>query len=154
MNEKKKMQRPLLPLAISLGVVGLWLIGVWLVHVAGHGQGVFEGLSALFSGLAFIGVIFALTYQRQELLLQREELRKSREEAHATAMANQESARIALNKLKLEFITEGISQAKELYRLSSHIPQQKEKYESQLKALRTEYEKIIREIFPQINPLN
>jgi hypothetical protein len=40
----------------------------------------YEGLSALFSGLAFIGVIYALAYQRAELKFQREELALTREE--------------------------------------------------------------------------
>lgn len=151
MNEKKKMQRcPLLPLAISLGVVGLWLIGVWLVHVAGHGQGVFEGLSALFSGLAFIGVIFALTYQRQELLLQREELRKSREEAHATAMANQESARIALDKIKLETLEKLMVSHLEQAKFFEGHPETQQKLADQYSRLDEEKRKILKDLIPDL----
>ncbi len=40
----------------------------------------FGSINALFSGLAFIGVIFAILLQRQELGLQRKELEQTREE--------------------------------------------------------------------------
>jgi len=41
----------------------------------------FGAVNALFSGLAFAGVIYAIVLQRQELELQREELRRSVEES-------------------------------------------------------------------------
>jgi Putative phage abortive infection protein len=70
----------------SLGVVILVvLVGFGFFYWMPYNQrvdlgGVYEGLAALFSGLAFIGVIYALVYQRAELKLQREELRLTREE--------------------------------------------------------------------------
>jgi len=49
---------------------------------------VFEGVGALFSGLAFIGVIATIILQRKELQLQRIELEQNREELRRTAEAN------------------------------------------------------------------
>lgn len=64
----------------------------------------FGSINALFSGLAFVGVIVAILLQKQELGLQRQELRDtrqemqySREEMKRTADA-QEAAKEALNK--------------------------------------------------------
>jgi hypothetical protein len=45
----------------------------------------FGGVNALFSGLAFAGVIYAILLQRRELALQREELRLSREATSQTS---------------------------------------------------------------------
>ena len=47
----------------------------------------FGSVNALFSGLAFAGVIYAIFLQRRELELQREELRMTREELKRTADA-------------------------------------------------------------------
>ena len=44
----------------------------------------FGALTALFSGLAFAGMIYAITLQSRELSLQREELKLTREELVAT----------------------------------------------------------------------
>jgi hypothetical protein len=54
-------------------------------------------MSALFSGLAFVGIIVAIFQQREELALQRKELADTREELKRAATA-QEEARQALNK--------------------------------------------------------
>lgn len=47
----------------------------------------FGALNALFSGLAFLGVILALILQKQELQAQREEIRNSREAQQQSAQA-------------------------------------------------------------------
>lgn len=57
----------------------------------------FGGLNALFSGLAFTGVIYAIFLQRRDLELQREELKLTREELKRTAEA-QEKSELALSK--------------------------------------------------------
>jgi hypothetical protein len=57
----------------------------------------FGAVNALFSGLAFAGVVFALLVQRVELQLQREELRLAREEQARLVRAQQESVQ-ALNR--------------------------------------------------------
>jgi hypothetical protein len=63
----------------------------------GRFQDVFAGITAFFSGLAFLGVIFAITLQREELKLQREELKLTRGELKRTAEA-QEKSEQALTK--------------------------------------------------------
>ena len=57
----------------------------------------FGGLNALFSGLAFLGVIYAIFLQREELGLQRTELELTREELKRTAQAQEKSEK-ALSK--------------------------------------------------------
>lgn len=57
----------------------------------------FGGLNAFFSGLAFLGVIYAIFLQREELGLQRKELELTREELKRTAQAQEKSER-ALSK--------------------------------------------------------
>jgi hypothetical protein len=66
-------------------IMAVFVLGLAIIRQAWPVQGVnlgdaYEGLAALFSGLAFIGVIYALAYQRAELRLQREELTLTREE--------------------------------------------------------------------------
>lgn len=72
---------------IFVGVFGLW--GACLAFTilyfptwAERGQfgDLFGAVNALFSGLAFAGLIFTIHLQRRELALQREELRLQREE--------------------------------------------------------------------------
>lgn len=74
---------------IACGVV--WFGGIWFVNhmtnspekagVLGDSAG---AINALFSALAFAGVIIAMTLQRKELKLQRSELRLQRKELKAT----------------------------------------------------------------------
>lgn len=49
---------------------------------------IFDGIGALFTGLAFVGVIVTIILQRKELQLQRIELEQNREELRKTAEAN------------------------------------------------------------------
>jgi hypothetical protein len=58
---------------------------------------VFGSVNALFSGLAFTGVIMAILLQREELGLQREELRLSRTELQKSVAAQEETQK-ALNR--------------------------------------------------------
>ena len=86
------------------GVVALWaltpvLTFLLLIDMDKRGQfgDLFGSVNALFSGLAFAGVVFAILLQRQELALQRQELKDTRAEMKRTADA-QEAAHQALNK--------------------------------------------------------
>jgi hypothetical protein len=70
-----------------LAVVTLWLssffvLGALFATPTERGQvgDLFGAVNALFSGLAFAGLIIAITLQRQELAIQREELRLQRDE--------------------------------------------------------------------------
>jgi hypothetical protein len=77
------------------GVVLLWgltpIITYFLplkdMSERGQAGDLFGSINALFSGLAFAGVIFAILLQRQELALQRQELRETRGEMKRTADA-------------------------------------------------------------------
>lgn len=68
-------------------VIGLWGASWWLIvkHIdASEQQGqfgdMFGAVNALFSGLAFAGLIITLIFQQEELKLQRDELKEQREE--------------------------------------------------------------------------
>lgn len=84
---KTKMLVPIL----FVVVLGLWLASWYFVinnstlqEWAARGQfgDMFGAVNALFSGLAFAGVIIAILLQREELELQRKELVQTREELH------------------------------------------------------------------------
>ena len=53
----------------------------------------FGAVNALFSGLAFAGLIIAILLQRQELQLQREELAETRKEIRRSAEAQEQLVR-------------------------------------------------------------
>ena len=68
-------------------IVGLWIVGGLIPLIVGtnlESGGLFGdrygAINALFSGLAFAGVIVAILMQRRELELQRNELNATREE--------------------------------------------------------------------------
>ena len=70
----------------GLAVFAIWLLS-WIlidVFIADSDRGTFGdkfgAINALFSGLAFAGLIVTLLYQKEELKLQREELAQTREE--------------------------------------------------------------------------
>jgi len=67
-----------------------------MIDIASFGD-MFGGINAIFSGLAFLGVIYTIILQGKELQLQREELRLTREELKRTAVA-QEKSEHALSK--------------------------------------------------------
>jgi hypothetical protein len=58
-------------------------------EMASRGQfgDIFGGVNALFTGLAFAGLIYTILLQRRELELQRDERRLTREELHRSAEA-------------------------------------------------------------------
>lgn len=102
--------------AVFLVVVALWLLtpivtskivaGLDANTMAMRGQlgDLFGSINALFSGLAFAGVVIAIWLQREELKLQREELRLQRLEVAANreelarAATAQEESREALRR--------------------------------------------------------
>ena len=67
-------------LAFWLGnlAVGIYFFDNW--DNRGQFGDLFGSINALFSGLAFLGLIYAILLQRKELSLQREELKLQREE--------------------------------------------------------------------------
>ena len=76
-------------IAIVVGVIilALWAGSWWWInqHFQKHDErgtfgDMFGAVNALFSGLAFAGLIITLLYQKEELKLQREELKQTRAE--------------------------------------------------------------------------
>lgn len=70
-----------------------YYVGVNHIHPVMEARGqfgdMFGGLNAIFSGLAFLGVIYAVLLQRTELELQRKELELTRKELARTAEAQE-----------------------------------------------------------------
>lgn len=54
----------------------------------------FGAVNALFSGLAFAGIIYTIFLQKEELALQREELKANREELARSARAQEASEKV------------------------------------------------------------
>ena len=69
------------------GVILIWAVSWWGISQCfqcheerGTFGDMFGAVNALFSGLAFAGLIITLLYQKEELKLQREELKQTRAE--------------------------------------------------------------------------
>lgn len=82
-NDSKNSEK--FPILICGAIAGLVVIGVWfwfgLHPVFGlSGGDNFDAVNALFSGLAFAGIILTVVLQSRELKLQRDELKETREE--------------------------------------------------------------------------
>jgi hypothetical protein len=86
------------------GVTGLWLCAKWwvppLTGLTGT-QETYSALEALFTGLAFAGVVWTVLLQGQELKLQRaelastrEEMKRQRDESARTACAQEDAAKL------------------------------------------------------------
>ena len=80
-----------------IGVLAAWGLSWWLIHKnidcsteRGTFGDMFGAVNALFSGLAFAGLIVTLLYQKEELKLQREELKETRNELNAQKLEFQE----------------------------------------------------------------
>jgi hypothetical protein len=105
-KEEKKESKYTLGLFIWIicGVFAAWLVYAFLLyklsgdwsHRGAFGD-MFGAINALFSGLAFAGIIFTILLQREELKLQREELKLTRTELTRTASA-QEASQKELSK--------------------------------------------------------
>jgi len=76
---------------VVAGLVIFWRIESW--ELRGQFGDMFGVVNALFSGLAFGGVIYAILLQREDLALQREELTLTRAELRRSAEAQEKSER-------------------------------------------------------------
>jgi hypothetical protein len=101
-NQKEDSLKPLIILFVLIFIIwGIFLIIMlctpqeWVIK--GQFGDMFGSINALFSGLAFGGVIFTILLQRNELALQRQELIETRKKLARTALA-QENSEKALNK--------------------------------------------------------
>jgi len=89
-----------IPIILALTVIILWAgSGFILFNMKNRGTfgDMFGSINALFSGLAFAGVIYAIILQKKELTLQREELALTRIELTRAAKAQEKSEK-ALTK--------------------------------------------------------
>lgn len=80
-----------------IGVIAVWGLSWWGINKfideptnRGTFGDMFGAVNALFSGLAFAGLIVTLLYQKEELKLQREELKETRNELNAQKLEFQE----------------------------------------------------------------
>ena len=72
-----------------------WPISELSINKSGVFGDSFGALTALFSGLAFAGMIVTILLQNRELELQRDEIRQSHEEYRRSAAAQERTARLA-----------------------------------------------------------
>ena len=86
-NEETKSRLWIWIIIAIVGVIAMWGLSWWLIHEnidcsteRGTFGDMFGAVNALFSGLAFAGLIVTLLYQKEELKLQREELSETRKE--------------------------------------------------------------------------
>ena len=80
----------------------LWLrYSIPKLEERAHFGEAYGGLAALFSGLAFAGVIVAIAMQREELRLQRKELKLTRGELTRQAAAQESSSRAVESQVQL-----------------------------------------------------
>ena len=87
-NNKETKSRLWIWIVVAIiGVLAAWGLSWWLINKnincsteRGTFGDMFGAVNALFSGLAFAGLIVTLLYQKEELKLQREELAQTREE--------------------------------------------------------------------------
>jgi hypothetical protein len=112
--------KPFILLAIAIflfqcavGVAMLLLIPDW-THRGTFGD-MFGAVNALFSGLAFAGIIYTITLQRQELSLQREELALTRNELARTAVAQEKSELALAAQAQAATVSARLSAANYLY---------------------------------------
>lgn len=97
MYKKCKISRSTQIAIIFGGVLVLWGFSWWLLikcfpsyEVRGTFGDMFGAVNALFSGLAFAGLIVTLLFQKDELKLQRKELQATREEMESQRMEFEE----------------------------------------------------------------
>ncbi|MEL3915842.1 hypothetical protein [Aeromonas caviae] len=100
MEKEDKTNETKYIVALAIVILFLWA-ACWALLKDDSERGtfgdMFGSINALFSGFAFLGVIYAILLQRQELSLQRKELQLTRDELRKTAEA-QEKAEKALTK--------------------------------------------------------
>lgn len=79
-----------------------WVVPRWLAltpEASGLMGDTFGAVNALFSGLAFAGLIVTLIMQREELALQRYEMQQMREQYERSAEAQEASERVLRDQL-------------------------------------------------------
>jgi hypothetical protein len=134
------MERLTLRFILSTAVVILvvWALGGAAVYFtqaptdrASFGE-MFGAINALFSGLAFAGVICAILLQREDLALQRTELQLTREEHAASAKAHRAAAKSLADQARLQLRSAQLDAlTAQLQSCSSQIDQAYQRYHAQ-----------------------
>ena len=129
--------RRLWPITLFIFVVLAWLLTLFIGHTLidtwqerGQFGDLFGSVNALFAGLAFAGLIYAILLQRQELQLQREELRLQREEMAASReqLTAQAAAQVALFRATVGQVRVAGQQARfEAIKMSAQIATRKQR---------------------------
>jgi len=142
-SEDSKIRRLVVRAGIAVGSIWLLYVVVCLTALfvfrasqvteqeGGPGDGLLQQLAslgdafgsanALFSGLAFIGVIAAILMQRSELALQRRDLRLQYAEMHKSTAAHESNAAASVEQLNLMKENLALEQAKEPKRKSVEL---------------------------------
>lgn len=86
-KEYRKMSKSLIFIIYIVAIIFIWCLSWYLIDlniIDSNERGVFGdkfgAINSLFSGLAFVGLIVTLRYQKEELELQRQELAETRKE--------------------------------------------------------------------------
>ena len=129
----------------------LWLSTTYLPNWEARGQfgDLFGAVNALFSGLAFSGIIYAIVLQRKELELQRNELKLQRKEMEGSREALQAQLEVQITLIeasglqgKVEAIkTRGELQRYGLQKEADSIDRVSDEIISKAKVLRLKYVK-------------
>ncbi len=103
-NHKESLKNPYFLLII---ILALWIISGVIIYFSfdqmnerGTFGDMFGAVNALFSGLAFGGIIYTIYLQRTELILQRKELEMTREELTRSASAQENSEKALAQQVK------------------------------------------------------
>lgn len=102
------------PVIIALVIaVGLWLANLWYgSHLEGVERGLFGDMfgavNALFSGMAFVGVIYAISMQRHEIAIAKEEIRYTKKildkQQEQLTLQNQETLKQAFESTYFQLV--------------------------------------------------
>ena len=113
MSKKNKKEQDKLNtlIVIFLSIISIWVISIIILSnkfenwtERGTFGDSFGAINALFSGLAFGGIIYTILLQRKELKLQREELTLTRKELKRTANAQELSNKFQSEQIRLSNI--------------------------------------------------
>ena len=104
-------------------VIILWLLN-WILLAPQANRGtfgdMFGAVNALFSGLAFAGVIYTVWLQTKELALQREELQATREELRRAANAQEETKTALQRQVRLQALAAAVSANTDIAEVTKH----------------------------------
>jgi hypothetical protein len=133
-------------LPLAAGVVVVQVGGGFLIYRSFGGWqdrgtfgDMFGGVTALFTGLAFAGVVFAILLQRHELEMQRQVLEATRQELKRSAEAQESSEQLLSQQVQT---LQQSAEAQELAGRYSAISSLLEIYDTQLTKLRQRSDEI------------